>query len=72
MVTEVITRTYCDAHDFQGTRVEADGVIQFAWDQAVREIDACQTCVEEYTARFEPLLDRSRVAKKRRATSAAE
>ncbi|GAB3213808.1 hypothetical protein ACQEU5_22130 [Marinactinospora thermotolerans] len=71
MVTEVFTRTYCDVHDVQGERVDADGNIQFAWEYAIREIDACQECIEEYNTRFEPLFDRSRVAKKPRAPKSA-
>ncbi|SKA22435.1 hypothetical protein SAMN02745673_03105 [Marinactinospora thermotolerans DSM 45154] len=69
MVTEVFTRKYCDPHAVRDEKVEATEVIQFAWDGAVREVDACSDCKKEYDTRFEPLFDYSRPVKKRRATT---
>lgn len=66
MATEVITRKLCDAHGVRDEKVEADDVIQFAYDGVVREVDACAGCKEEHEARFEPLVEVSRVVKKRR------
>ncbi|GAA3727211.1 hypothetical protein [Salinactinospora qingdaonensis] len=68
MVTEVFTRKYCDLHAVSDEKVEATEVIQFAWDGALREIDACSECRKEYDARFEPVVDQSRPVKKRRTT----
>ncbi|MFJ9557608.1 hypothetical protein ACIRPH_27685 [Nocardiopsis sp. NPDC101807] len=68
MVTEVFTRKYCDPHAVREEKVEASEVIQFAWDGAVREVDACGECFKEHEARLEPLVDYSRPVKKRRVT----
>ncbi|RNL85236.1 hypothetical protein [Halostreptopolyspora alba] len=67
MVTEVFTRKYCDPHAVRDEKVEATDVVQFAWEGAVREVDACDECKKEYETRFEPLVDYSRPVKKRRA-----
>lgn len=67
MVTEVFTRTYCDPHGVRDERVEATEVIQFAWEGALREIDACVECKKEYDTHYEPLVDYSRPVKRRRA-----
>lgn len=66
MATEVITRKLCDAHAVRGEKVEADDVIQFAYDGVVREVDACAECKKEHEERYEPLVEVSRVVKKRR------
>jgi len=66
MATEVITRKLCDPHSVNGEKVEADDVIQFAYDGIVREVDACTECKKEHEARYEPLVEVSRVVKKRR------
>lgn len=71
MVTEVFTRKYCDPHAVREEKVEATETIQFAWEGAVREVDACADCSKEHEARFEPLVDYSRPVKKRRAKKAA-
>ncbi|MFD3686289.1 hypothetical protein ACFWTE_15865 [Nocardiopsis sp. NPDC058631] len=68
MVTEVFTRKYCDPHAVREEKVEASEVIQFAWDGAVREVDACGECFQEHESRMEPLVDYSRPVKKRRVT----
>ncbi|MDS1268745.1 hypothetical protein RIF23_00385 [Lipingzhangella sp. LS1_29] len=68
MVTEVITRKYCDPHAVHEERVEATDVIQFAFEGAIREVDACAECKKDYDARIEPLVDFSRPVKKRRKT----
>ena len=70
MATEVITRKLCDPHSVNGEKVEADDVIQFAYDGIVREVDACSECKEEHEARYEPLVEVSRVVKKRRKPKA--
>ena len=70
MATEVITRKLCDPHAVSGEKVEADDVIQFAYDGVVREVDACTKCKEEHEARYEPLVEVSRVVKKRRKPKA--
>ncbi|MBB4932430.1 hypothetical protein F4561_003250 [Lipingzhangella halophila] len=67
MVTEVFTRKYCDPHAIREEKVEATDVVQFAWEGAIREVDACDECKKEYEARFEPLVDYSRPFKKRRS-----
>ncbi|MEU3018538.1 MULTISPECIES: hypothetical protein [unclassified Nocardiopsis] len=69
MVTEVFTRKYCDPHAVREEKVEATEVIQFAWEGAVREVDACEECFKEHETRYEPLVDYSRPVKKRRATT---
>lgn len=66
MVTEVFTRKFCDPHTVGGEKVEATEVIQFAFDGAIREVDACVECKKEYDSRFEPLVDYSRPVKRRR------
>ena len=66
MATEVITRKLCDLHAVNGEKVEAEDVLQFAHDGVVREVDACSACKDEHEARFEPLVEVSRVVKKRR------
>ncbi len=71
VVTEVFTRKYCDPHAVREEKVEATEVIQFAWEGAVREVDACEECFKEHETRFEPLVDYSRPVKKRRAKKAA-
>ncbi|GHC85747.1 hypothetical protein GCM10007079_28900 [Nocardiopsis terrae] len=71
MVTEVFTRKYCDPHAVREEKVEASEVIQFAWEGAVREVDACEECFKEHETRYEPLVDYSRPVKKRRATKKA-
>ncbi|PRX92544.1 Lsr2 family protein [Allonocardiopsis opalescens] len=71
MVTEVITRKFCDPHDVKGEKVEATDVLQFAWDGVVREVDSCAECRKEYEASIEPLVDYSRAVKKRRSTAKA-
>lgn len=71
VVTEVFTRTYCDPHAVREEKVEATESIQFAWEGAVREIDACVDCFKEHEARFEPLVDYSRPVKRRRTKKAA-
>lgn len=71
MVTEVFTRKYCDPHAVREEKVEATEVIQFAWEGAVREVDACEECFKEHETRYEPLVDYSRPVKKRRAKKAA-
>lgn len=68
MVTEVITRKFCDPHAAREERVEASDVIQFAFEGALREVDACVECKKDYDARIEPLVDFSRPVKKRRKT----
>lgn len=68
MVTEVFTRKYCDPHAVREEKVEATEVIQFAWEGAVREVDACEECFKEHESRYEPLVDYSRPVKKRRVT----
>ncbi|WP_017589763.1 hypothetical protein [Nocardiopsis ganjiahuensis] len=68
MVTEVFTRKYCDPHAVREEKVEATEVIQFAWEGAVREVDACEECFKEHETRYEPLVDYSRPVKKRRVT----
>ncbi|MBR8742783.1 hypothetical protein [Nocardiopsis sp. MG754419] len=70
MVTEVFTRKYCDPHAVREEKVEASEVIQFAWEGAVREVDACEECFKEHETRVEPLVDYSRPVKKRRAKKA--
>ncbi|WP_046468502.1 hypothetical protein [Allosalinactinospora lopnorensis] len=72
MVTEVFTRKYCDPHAVREEKVEATDVVQFAWEGAVREVDACDECKKEYETRFEALVDYSRPVKKRRTTKKAE
>ncbi|MDA8369369.1 MAG: hypothetical protein M0026_05820 [Nocardiopsaceae bacterium] len=72
MVTEVFTRKYCDLHAVRGEKVEATEAIQFAWEGAVREVDACEECKKEHDTRYEPLVDSSRPVKKRRATKKAQ
>ncbi|WP_053615948.1 hypothetical protein [Nocardiopsis sp. NRRL B-16309] len=71
MVTEVFTRKYCDPHAVREEKVEASEVIQFAWEGAIREVDACEECFKEHQVRTEPLVDYSRPVKKRRATKKA-
>lgn len=71
MVTEVFTLKYCDPHAVREEKVEATEVIQFAWEGAVREVDACVDCFKEHEARLEPLVDYSRPVKKRRAPKKA-
>lgn len=71
VVTEVFTRTYCDPHAVREEKVEATESIQFAWEGAVREIDACVDCFKEHEARFEPLVDYSRPVKRRRTKKTA-
>ena len=66
MATEVITRKLCDPHGIRGEKVEADAVIQFAYDGIVREVDACSQCKKEHEATYEPLVELSRVVKRRR------
>lgn len=66
MATEVITRKLCDPHGIRGEKVEADSVIQFAYDGIVREVDACAQCAKEHEATYEPLVEVSRVVKRRR------
>ncbi|HEY3686345.1 MAG TPA: hypothetical protein VGL93_25150 [Streptosporangiaceae bacterium] len=66
MATEVITRKLCDPHGIRGEKVEADDVIQFAYDGIVREVDACNQCKKEHEAAFEPLVELSRIVKRRR------
>lgn len=68
MATEVITRKLCDPHGIRGEKVEADDVIQFAYDGIVREVDACNECKKEHETRYEPLVEVSRVVKRRRKT----
>ncbi|MFI6578694.1 hypothetical protein ACIBFB_23150 [Nocardiopsis sp. NPDC050513] len=68
MVTEVFTRKYCDPHAVREEKVEATEVIQFAWEGAVREVDACDECAKEHESRYEPLVDYSRPVKKRRVS----
>lgn len=68
MVTEVFTRKFCDPHAIRDEKVEASEVIQFAYDGALREVDACAECKKEYDERFEPLVDYSRPVKRRRKT----
>ncbi|MBB6119769.1 hypothetical protein [Nocardiopsis algeriensis] len=72
MVTEVFTLKYCDPHAVREEKVEATEVIQFAWEGAVREVDACTDCFKEHESRFEPLVDYSRPVKKRRAAKKAD
>ena len=71
MVTEVFTRKYCDPHAVREEKVEASEVIQFAWEGAIREVDACEECFKEHQVKLEPLVDYSRPVKKRRATKKA-
>jgi hypothetical protein len=71
VVTEVFTRKYCDPHAVREEKVEASEVIQFAWEGALREVDACADCFKEHEARLEPLVDYSRPVKKRRVTKKA-
>jgi hypothetical protein len=71
VVTEVFTRKYCDPHAVREEKVEATEVIQFAWEGAVREVDACDECFKEHETRYEPLVDYSRSVKKRRVTKKA-
>ncbi len=71
VVTEVFTRKYCDPHAVREEKVEATEVIQFAWEGAVREVDACEECFKEHETRYEPLVDYSRPVKKRRVTKKA-
>lgn len=71
VVTEVFTRKYCDPHAVREEKVEATEVIQFAWEGAVREVDACEECFKEHESRYEPLVDYSRPVKKRRVKKAA-
>lgn len=68
MATEVITRKLCDPHGIRGEKVEADVVIQFAHDGIVREVDACTQCKKEHDAAYEPLVEVSRIVKRRRKT----
>lgn len=72
MATEVITRKLCDPHGIRGEKVEADDIIQFAYDGIVREVDACAQCRKEHEATYEPLVEVSRVVKRRRKPKEAE
>lgn len=71
MVTEVFTVKYCDPHAIREEKVEATEIIQFAYEGAIREVDACAECRKDYDTRIEPLVDYSRPVKRTRKAKAA-